>query len=185
VTHDTEDDAATSEPGLDAAVGERPARQASNRIHIGGDVAGNVVAGGSNVVGDVVVFVGVALGSGIIGNVAYDALKATVKKLVPRSRSSASYGERTLIARTAVQKRCAEVDFPIPGPDDPCDVRWDADDASYTYHLTFHHVVAKVVIPKGALDGRELQVTLHTHADQSELARARTETNERRRRKSR
>ncbi|MEU7531213.1 hypothetical protein AB0A74_36160 [Saccharothrix sp. NPDC042600] len=77
-----------------------------------------------------------------------------------------------MLAKEAVKQRCAEVGFPVPEADERCQVNWEAGDSEYTYSLTYGHVVATVVIPKGPLDGRELQVTLWTHSNTVYLARA-------------
>ncbi|SDZ31958.1 hypothetical protein SAMN05421504_112171 [Amycolatopsis xylanica] len=168
------------------ARGDQPASRQHN-IHIGGDVrGGNIIVGGNNnIVVEIAMFVGVALGSGIIGNAAYDTLKLSVKKLVRRSQNGTPHlgHERELLARAAVQKRCAEVDFPAPDLDAPCDVQWDTGPTGYTYRLTFRHVVAKVLIPKGPLEGQDLEVTLQSHADSYDLAQARLEVEQARRRR--
>lgn len=136
----------------------------------------NVGNGGKNVgaLPEIAAFVGAALGSGIIGNAAYDTLKLSVKKLVRRARNGhPDRGhERELLARAAVQKRCTEVDFPAPDLDEPCQVQWESGATGYIYHLTFRHVVAKVLIPKGPLVGKVLEVTLQSHADRYDLALA-------------
>jgi len=114
---------------------------------------------------EIIAFVGTALGSGIIGNVAYDVLKGMIKNRLPRPQSSVPSADtrHELIARTAVEERCAAVGFPIPNRDEPCHAEWD--ESGYTYQLRFRHVVATVVVPTGNLEGRELQVTLRTDSE--------------------
>lgn len=135
---------------------------AERRFQPGGRVVGSCPS-----YGDIAIFIGGALASGIVGNAAYDALKTTVAKLVPRgSKGSPFKGpERELIAKLAARARCAEVDLPVPSPTDPCNVKWEKDNHGYIYHLEFRYVVAKVVIPEGDLDGRSIQVTLHGPSD--------------------
>jgi uncharacterized protein YuzE len=79
-----------------------------------------------------------------------------IKKLVPRGpRGNPWRGqERQLIARLAVQARCAEVGFPVPSDVEPCTVRWDVRDDGFVYRLAFVHIFAEVVIPNGDLTGK-------------------------------
>jgi hypothetical protein len=175
VSQDTEDRNAVSLLANHTSDEARPVQQPTNDIHIGNTepaehidpLAAADAIGPVQGVPEIVAFVGTALGSGIIGNVAYDVLKGMIKNRDHRSPSAVRSveTEREQIARAAVEKRCAEVGFPIPDRNEPCDAEWDADESGYTYHLTFRHVVATVVVPRGNLEGRELQVTLRTDSE--------------------
>lgn len=182
-----DEDEGPKSQGLNEDASTEPSTQPALRIHTG---PLNLPSSGTTRLsvanspfGDVVVFVGSALGSGIIGNAAYDALKETVKKRVARSRSGIPFvgHERELLARAAVRARCEEIGFPVPDLDGRCHVQWNASETGYVYNVVFPDVVAQVAIPRGPLDGRQLQVIVRTHADRYETVRALARIEERRR----
>jgi hypothetical protein len=130
------------------------------RFHIGDNI--NMV-GNHNVgkIVDVVLFAASAVGSGVLGNAAYDALKGAVEKLLGRRVADPTdLGVRETAARLAVQARCNEVGFRVPGDTEACRVRVRAERMGTVFEFEYQDLFAEVRVPNGELDGQMLQVLL-------------------------
>lgn len=113
------------------------------------------------IVVDVVLFTASAVGSGVLGNAAYDALKGAVEKLLGRRVADPmDLDVREAAARLAVQARCCEVGFRVPGDTEACRVRVRAERMGTVFEFEYQDLFAEVRVPSGGLDGRMLQVLL-------------------------
>lgn len=113
---------------------------------------------------NIVVFVGAAAASGIVGNVAYDLLKAGLVRALRRRQlpDTLELSDRELLAQLAVRDRCAELELPVPKTDQLREINWDIQTMAHTCRLRYQDIEARVRIPIGAVDGRQLEVTLYT-----------------------
>lgn len=130
-------------------------------------------------------FVLVALASGVIGNVGYDLLKATLRWWRrPRVRLPAralDMRDAVLLAVLATQARCAQVELPVPALDDLEAVGCERQPDHWRVELRrvdrgeYMHgdrpwpvgiaLGATVVIPDGPLDGRDIEVKVVAKRD--------------------
>jgi hypothetical protein len=125
-------------------------------------------------------FVAIALASGIIGNIGYDAIKAALRawrrprlRLPQRARDM---HDAALVAVLATQARCAQVDLPVPALEElevvQCERltdRWRVE-LRRTERGRYRYgdrpwpegvaLGAAVVIPDGPLDGHDVEVTV-------------------------
>lgn len=102
---------------------------------------------------DAAVFVVTAISSGVLGNAAYDAIKAMFRR--ERASEAFTVSEREQIARLAVRARCAEVGVPVPRGNARCQVNL----AGELVELDYGDLRAKVRVPEGGL--ADLEITLY------------------------
>ncbi|QFU86819.1 hypothetical protein [Amycolatopsis sp. YIM 10] len=103
-------------------------------------------------------WVAAAAGSGVLGNLAYDAAKAALVKLARRPKNPADHysHDRVLIAKLAVQARCRELQWPVP---ERASMRVRRIDDEGVICLTAGKLTAHVAI---ASDKDEILVQLHS-----------------------
>ena len=159
---------ATTEGKVEAPTETHKAPQ-SGSVRDGANAA--TVPPGAHPIGEVAEFLATAAASGIIGNLAYDAIKPAVADFVRRQRFFTRRKQKTrleAIAREAVVRRCSDVGVPS----------FDIDSAHYYHRRTskYRHVqirtasgeTAEVRIPddlaaKDVAD-KKVKVTLYTRA---------------------
>ncbi|QFU89841.1 hypothetical protein YIM_23320 [Amycolatopsis sp. YIM 10] len=125
-------------------------------------------------------WVATAAGSGILGNAAYDAVKAAFRKYSRSrggkagSRTAADAGQRpaysadqlTLIAQLAVQARCGELSIAVPRVTDLRRTDMELGESGVVIYLDSARVHATVVVPADGFDSaRDISVTLYTPGD--------------------
>lgn len=155
-----------------AAVGENEPTRPSD-LSIVGDFSIPDVAGEALAIGELTSLILTA--SGIVGNLAYDAIETAVQRIIESRPGSELPLDRHLeiVAREAVRQRCRDLDAP---PIDVGDMVFDHHrDTRYCYvqmTATNHRVHAEVRIPWVVVNGGaaqnppRLKVTLYTNTIQ-------------------
>jgi hypothetical protein len=116
---------------------------------------------------DVMTWVGAAIASGIVGNMAWDVVKAAFADLKVKIPKFAALersldNNHKLIAKLAVQARCAEIDRLVPRFEDLKAVAVVNTSDHYDLKVTGPNLQATVLIPRGKLEESRLHVTLTT-----------------------
>ncbi|CAM3161469.1 hypothetical protein [Stackebrandtia soli] len=99
---------------------------------------------------------------GVVGEIAYDALRAELGSLRWPGQRSAGRREpdRPIVARVAVVTRCAELDLPVPSASTLSVESEQIDADTITFVLVGNDLRATVVMPRHRLDGTKITVTL-------------------------
>jgi len=137
-------------------------------------------------------YVALALASGIIGNLGYDAVKAALgawRRPKPRLPQQArGMRDAALVAVLATQARCAQIDLPVPTVEELEVVGCERQTDRWRVELRRAErgrspyggrpwpegvaLGAAVVIPDGPLDGRDVEVTVVAKGELDAAARA-------------
>lgn len=127
-----------------------------------------------NGLGDLFAWVLSAVASGVLGNAAYSAVRhaytARRKKLQVPSHNTARVEENYLLAKLAVQARCAEIDWQVPRFEDLHDAGWRDDSDGFIIHIDSTSVQAEVRIPRKTAADQRIEVMIYTLAATSRIA---------------
>ncbi len=114
-----------------------------------------------------------AMASGVVGNIAYDLIKASLPRLSRRRSRLRRFllwrhdKKRPIkiyqdIAVRVVQERCRQLNLPAPKPNALRLEKVQCNEKGYIYYLRSKSLSARIEIPHGALDGAFIGVTLYT-----------------------